>query len=526
MIDTAPAQVGPYIPQQLLATGAQATVWLGTGPKGTVALKIARGDNGRRGLRREAEILRGTSHPNLVKLLDADPEGEWIAIERIEGNPIDQWATNRSIDEILDVALQIVDVLEHLHGEGVVHGDVKPSNVMVTGGTLSRSATIVPGTQSGSGKAVVKLIDLGIAMLPGDPVEGFRGTLGYAAPELLNGRPPAPSTDLYGLGGVMYTALTGRTPFVAADPAALTYLPLVSLPAPPAAFRPEIPAPLNQLVLSLLARDPDRRPSELSRLRDAMEKCRGALPGPPILGMLDEREELRRAVVGAGDGEPRVVVLYGVPGSGRRTLIAEAVEYARREGLPYLKGTDPQGALESLREAARPAVVVMKAGHRGARQLADVVLKEGLKCLLLLHSDRPVPGLTAQGAIQLTPAPLSSQDAVRLAKIWAADVDQAEVWWRLSMGLPIAILARIRAWRRDRGMPQGALTHLPAESRRIYDTLRLKPKMSSLVVDLAAELQMQEHTLLDHAEVLFAEELIEPSEEGLSITVVRSRSIP
>jgi hypothetical protein len=509
MMDSAPAQVGPYIPQQLLATGAQATVWLGTGPRGTIALKIARGDSGRRALRREAEILRGTSHPNLVRLIEADPEGEWIAIERIEGNPVDQWAQNRSIDEILDVALQLVDVLEHLHGEGIVHADVKPSNVMVTGGMLTRSATIVPGAQSGLGKAAVKLIDLGIAMLAGDTVDGFRGTLGYAAPELLNGRPPSPSTDLYGLGGVLYTALTGRTPFVAADPAALTYLPLVSLPAPPAAFRPEIPAPLNQLVLSLLSRDPDRRPTELARLREAIDKCRGALPGPPVLGMLDEREELRRAVVGAADGEPRVAVLY-----------------ARREGLPYLKGTDPQGALEALREAGRPAVVVMKAGHRGARQLADMVLKEGLKCLLLLHSDRPVPGLTAQGAIQLTPAPLSSHDAVRLARIWSADTDQAEIWWRLSMGLPIAVLARIRAWRRERGMPQGQIAHLPAESRRIYDALRNKPKMRCLVVDLAAELQMQEHTLLDHAEVLFAEELVEPSEEGLSITVVRSRSIP
>lgn len=525
MIDTAPAQVGPYIPQQLLATGAQATVWLGTGPTGPVALKIARGESGRRGLRREAEVLRSTSHPNLVKLVDADPDGEWIAIERIEGHVVDQWAQNRSIDEIVDVAIQIVDVLDHLHREGIVHGDVKPSNVMVTGGVLSRSATIVPGGPSG-GRATAKLIDLGVAMLPGDKIEGFRGTLGYAAPELLNGRPPTPATDLYGLGALLYTALTGRTPFVAPDPAALTYLPLVSLPAPPSAFRPEIPGPLSQLLLTLLSRDPDRRPTELARVREALDKSRSALPGPPVLGMLDEREELRRAVVGASDGEPRVVVLYGVPGSGRRTLIAEAVEYARREGLPYLKGTDPQGALESLRDAGRPAVVVMKAGHRGARQLADMVLKEGLKCLLLLHSDRPVPGLTAQGAIQLTPAPLSSQDAVRLAKVWSADVDLAEVWWRLSMGLPIAILARIRAWRRERGMPQGQHAHLPAESRRIYDALRMKPKMRCLVVDLAAELQMQEHTLLDHAEVLFAEELIEPSEEGLSITVVRSRSLP
>ncbi|MEQ1503469.1 MAG: serine/threonine-protein kinase [Myxococcota bacterium] len=516
MTESSPAQVGPYVPQQLLAMGAQSSVWLGTGPRGPVILKIARSEGSRRSLVREGRVLRATEHPNLVKLLDSDPNGEWLALERIDGAHVDQWAQNRPIDDVLKVAVQLVGVLDHLHQHGVIHGDVKPSNVIV------------------SAKGVAKLIDLGVTSAPGERVEGFRGTLGYAAPELLSGRPVSPATDLYGLGALLYTTLAGRTPFVAPDPAALTYLPLVSLPAPPAAFRPEIPAPLNQLVLQLLSRDPDRRAGgrssdagrsgDAGRLRDALEKCRGALPGPPVLGMLDEREELRRAVVGAADGEARVVVLYGVPGTGRRTLIAEAVEYGRREGLPYLKGTDPLAALAALREAGRPGVLVMKAAHRGARQLAETVLKDSVHCLLLLHSDRPVPGLSALGAIQLTPAPLSAADAVRLAKVWNADLDQAEIWWRQSMGLPIAILARIRAWRRARGLTQTQHASLPSESRRIYEALRAKPKMKCHLLELASDLQMTEHTVLDHCEVLFAEELIESAEDGLALVVIRSRT--
>ncbi|MCA9495216.1 MAG: serine/threonine-protein kinase PknK, partial [Myxococcales bacterium] len=499
-------QVGPYIPQQLLAMGAQASVWLATGPDGAeVALKVARGEDGKRGIAREARILAVHGHPNLVRSLGSDPGGDWIALERIEGLTVDQWARDQSPEAVVAVAQKLVDAIEYLHAQSIVHGDIKPSNVIVD---LSGEP---------------HLLDLGVAVEPGEQVDGFRGTLGYAAPELLNGRPPSSATDLYGLGALLYTALTGRTPFVAPDPAALTYLPLVSLPASPAAFRPELPASLTQLLLALLARDPDRRPSDLGRVRDALDRASQTLPAPPVLGMLEEREELRRAVVGAADGEPRVVVLYGSPGSGRRTLIAETVEYARREGLPYLKGTDPQAALEQLRVANRPAVLVMKAAYKGARQLAEIALKDGLRCLLLLHADRPLSGL--HGAIQLTPSPLSVQDAARLARLWGADPDQAESWWRQSMGLPIAIVGRIRAFRRQRGLTQTHHSQLPSESRRILEFLRGQPRMRCDVVHLATELQMSEHVLLDHCEVLFAEDLVEPADDGAMLAIVQARSV-
>jgi hypothetical protein len=217
--------------------------------------------------------------------------------------------------------------------------------------------------------------------------------------------------------------------------------------------------------------------------------------------------------------------LYGVAGSGRRTLIAEAVDYARREGMPYLRGTDPAGALSAIKESQTPSVLVMKASHRGARQLAETVLKDKLGCLLLLHADRPVPGLSANGAIQITPTPLSPADAAKLAQVWSADPAFAEDWWRRSMGLPIAILGRIRAWRRDHGHSVTQHAPLPTESRKIYDALRNRPKMKSLVLELAAELQMGEHVLLDHCEVLFAEGLIEPADDGLAVVVTRARSV-
>ncbi len=507
MSELVPAHVGPYIPQQLIALGAQAQVWLATGPEGDVALKVARTESAHASIKREADILREGTHPHLVRLVDAAPDGAWLATERLYGVSVDQWCRERDSGAVIDVALQIVSAVEFLHDAGIVHGDLKPSNVLV------------------SETGVATLIDLGVATLPGEAVTGFRGTLGYAAPELLKNEQPSPRTDMYGLGALLYTCVTGRTPFVAPDPAALTYLPLVSLPAPPAAFRPDLPGSLNQLLLALLTRRPDRRPKTLVRVRTMLRQARQSLPSPPILGMLAEREQLRRAVVGAADGEPRVVVLYGPPGSGRRTLIAEAVEYARREGLPYLKGSDAKRALQSLRSATRPSVLVMRGASKSGRQLAQLALKEGLRCLLLLHCERPLPQLTQAGAIQLTPSPLTEQDAVRLARMWGADSDQVDIWWRQSMGLPIAVVGRVRAWRREQGKTQSHHADLPAESRKIYESLRGHTAMRCDVVSLAQELKMTEHTLLDHCEVLFAEDLLEAADDGAALAVVRSRSV-
>ncbi|MCB9676784.1 MAG: serine/threonine-protein kinase PknK [Alphaproteobacteria bacterium] len=490
---------GAYQPTKLLATGASAQVWLADGPGGEVALKIARSDKHQESLQKEIHVLSLGEHPRLVKLLAHDPDGKWIALERVRGTMMDEWSKDQPPENIVGIAFELLEALEHLHAHGVVHGDLKPSNVIV----------------DTDGRA--RLLDLGVATLPGEDVAGFRGTLGYAAPELLRGKAPTKETDVYGLGALLYTCLTGRTPFVAPDPAALTYLPLVSLPPPPATFRADVPASLNQLILALLARDAARRPSDLSRVKDALGRTMTRL-AEPILGMYEEREELRRAVVGTADGEARVCVIYGPPGSGRRTLIAEAVEYARREGLPYLKGGDLKAAVQQLRESAKPSVMVHRAQHKGAQQVAKLVLTEHLPCLLLLHSDRPTPSLGELGAIQLTPSPLSLKDVTNLVRVSGLDPALAEQWWRDSLGLPIAVLGRIQAHRRRSNNLLLDPQDLPPESQKILELLHGgKP---AKVVDLAEQAGLNEHVLLDHCEVLFAQGLVEAAEGGHSIVAV------
>jgi predicted Ser/Thr protein kinase len=494
MTESLQHQVGPYTLQKLLATGSQSQVWLAKGPSGHVAVKMARTPAHADALKREARVLALGAHNGLPKLLELADDGTWLAIERIDGAQIDQWAQVQSLGEVVRATRELLDVLTYLHGHNITHGDIKPSNVLIDrGGHL-------------------KLIDLGVADF-GDGDGTFRGTLGYAAPERLRGQPCSASADLYGVGALLYTCLTGRPPFVAADPAALTYLPLVSLPAPPSSLAPDLPGAMNDLLLSLLARDPEHRPRSIQEVHLALGKVDRSLARPPVLGMHHEREQLRRAVVGTADGEPRVVMLYGPPGSGRRTLIRETIEAAVRAGLRYHKGTDVRGVLKAMKSGEGPMVAAMR-NTRNAQKLAALALQDGLRCLLVLHGDRPVPSLAAQGAIQITPTPLAALDVTRLARFHGADEAETHNWWQNSLGLPAVILAHIRAWRREHLGDAFDPDVLSIEARSILELLGTEVVG---VLDLATRAGLTETELLDHCEVLFAEGLIQPEQDGNAI---------
>ena len=198
-------------------------------------------------------------------------------------------------------------------------------------------------------------------------------------------------------------------------------------------------------------------------------------------------------------------------------MISEAVEYARREGLAYLKGSDPRVALATLKKSTKPHVLVMRGNSKGGRKLAQIVLTDNLPCLFLLHSDRPIPALTQKGAIQITPAPLREQDTARLARMYGAETDLAPQWWRDSLGLPIAVLGRIRSWLRSQTGDPFDMNDLPPDSKLILAAIRDVGKQA--VAELASQVEMEEHALLDHCEVLFAEGLIEAADDGRALQV-------
>jgi tRNA A-37 threonylcarbamoyl transferase component Bud32/dienelactone hydrolase len=209
---------------------------------------------------REAKAASRLNHPNIVTVYELARSGavEFIVMEYVEGEPLARRipANGLPIDQVIDYALPIADALAAAHEAGLVHRDVKPGNVMITP----------------SGR--VKVVDFGLAReLPVTPDAetqqrstqwltrpgGLAGTVGYMAPEQIEGRPADARSDVFALGVVMFELLTGHRPFTG-DSAWDTMHNTVSTDAPDVRrLRPETPPALARIVTLALARSPDGR---------------------------------------------------------------------------------------------------------------------------------------------------------------------------------------------------------------------------------------------------------------------------
>ncbi|MBY6204504.1 serine/threonine-protein kinase [Halomonas denitrificans] len=203
-------RVGPYRLERLLATGGMGAVFLARKADGElkrpVALKLMPpgllAGEARERIRRERDLLAELAHPNIAPLLDAgvDEEGQpWIAMEYIEGRRFDDWCRAHAADReaCVDQLRVLAEAVAFAHRNLVVHGDLKPGNVMV------------------DGQDRVRLLDFGVArMLDGsDPVSGARYmTEAYAAPELRDGRRPRPASDVFALGRMLENLIESTEP--------------------------------------------------------------------------------------------------------------------------------------------------------------------------------------------------------------------------------------------------------------------------------------------------------------------------
>jgi serine/threonine protein kinase len=219
--------------------------------------------------RREMEAVGGLNHPNIVQATDAgEAAGQhFLVMEFVEGRNLSQLVRSDGplpVADACEIGRQAALGLEHAHQHGMVHRDVKPSNLMLT-----RDGT-------------VKVLDLGLARLldrPGDDAEatGSQQILGspdFMAPEQAqDSRQVDARTDIYSLGCTLYFLLRGQPPF--ADPQHDTRLKKVMAhvreqPTPIQSLRPDLPAPLIGLFARLLAKDPNDRPRSAAEVADML----------------------------------------------------------------------------------------------------------------------------------------------------------------------------------------------------------------------------------------------------------------
>jgi serine/threonine protein kinase len=218
----------------------------------------------------EVKALARLRHPQIVPIYDAGCEGayHYIAMAFIEGRTLAEAISDRPLDfeHAARIVAAIAEALDYAHGMGIVHRDVKPSNIVL--GSVG----------------VAHLIDFGLAHRPEKEADGgragtIRGTPAYLAPEQGRGDDaiPQPSNDQYSLGAVLYELLCGRPPFVG-PPLAVLISALQHEPPPPRTLNPDVPPVLEAVCLKTLAKRPeDRYPS----CRELAEDLQGWLRGEP-----------------------------------------------------------------------------------------------------------------------------------------------------------------------------------------------------------------------------------------------------
>jgi eukaryotic-like serine/threonine-protein kinase len=210
---------------------------------------------------REAEVLMRLSHPNIVKVFEHSSEGttHFIAMELIEGESLENLIETRriSLEQAVQVMLMTSDALRYIHKQGIIHRDIKPGNIMVNKNALraDNPAGIEVGT--------VKLMDFGIAagkVLTRLTMTGARvGTPVYMSPEQARGNKIDHRTDIYSLGLVFYEMVTGQTAFKGGYEA-VVQAQIFQTPTPPRQQNLEVPQKVNDLIMRMVEKDPDKRP--------------------------------------------------------------------------------------------------------------------------------------------------------------------------------------------------------------------------------------------------------------------------
>ena len=213
---------------------------------------------------REGRALAMLQHPHVVSVYDADEEEglPYIVMEYVEGGSLSSHIMEKKIISLSNIEMwgkQIAEALDYIHQKGILHRDLKSSNVLITH----------------DGKA--QITDFGIAQIDIQQTitDGLLGTPAYMmSPEQAKGQPLDQRSDIYSLGVILYECLTGRIPFIEDNGLALIQRIIHAPPSPIASYRKEAPAWLVPVVERCLEKDPARRYRSGAEVMDAFQAKR------------------------------------------------------------------------------------------------------------------------------------------------------------------------------------------------------------------------------------------------------------
>ncbi len=273
-----PPTIPGFVIEGLLGRGGMAVVYQAWQPQlaRRVAIKVVSasfeiGAEARRRWLREAQAIGRVRHPNVVRIHEAGEQDGclYLVLDLITGGSLAERATGPLPARVAaQLIATIARAVDQIHRAGMLHLDIKPSNILLDG---------VP---DGPWDQVTPMIaDFGIAWPGDDPgatasgLIGVRGTPSFMAPEQIIGDRAAigPRSDVFALGGTLYSLLTGRPPFQAASVIETLDLVRSREPAPLRTFVPDLPRDLETIALTCLRKDPRRRYASACAIADDLK---------------------------------------------------------------------------------------------------------------------------------------------------------------------------------------------------------------------------------------------------------------
>jgi len=330
-----------------------------------------------RQFQREFKILTQLRHPNLVDVYDygVTTEGElYFTMEWVEGQDLDALLCQLKPTAVTSAMVQVCRALAYLHARGVIHGDLKPSNVLLVG-------------DAGESSRQVKLVDFGVALETRTrKVQARYHTPGYTAPEIKEQRLADHRADLYGLGATWYAALVGEPPVFMPGPGKEPLIQLTLEQALGAESR--FPAEIGPVIARLMARSPADRYSSANEVIEAVNEITGSAHQletqetassyalrARFVDRAAEIETLQTLWKQAQVDEGALVLVSGEGGVGKTRLVEEFVVQAELEGAYVARGQCMEGsyiAYRPWREALRVLTRYVEGTDQARRKMRQV----------------------------------------------------------------------------------------------------------------------------------------------------------
>jgi serine/threonine protein kinase/predicted ATPase len=333
--------------------------------------------------RREALTASSLNHPNICTIYDSGESSgrPFLSMELIQGQTLDELiGQRRPVEESARLTGQAARALAAAHAAGVVHRDIKPTNLMVRA------------------DGALKVLDFGLARRLDAPCGSSPASVGhdtdpgtrvgtplYMSPEQARAEPVGPASDIFSLGLVLYELATGRHPFLADSTFSVLHAITAQPPLPPALLNPDVPHPLDALILQMLAKDPRLRPTavevdavlaEITENRARPSERFLPLPDkPPTVGRQQELAALWAGFEEAAAGRGLLLCVTGEPGMGKTTLVEDFLAELAASGRPHSVGRGRCSERLAGAEAYLPCLEALDSLRQGGDASVSQLLK-------------------------------------------------------------------------------------------------------------------------------------------------------